>query len=456
MKFTISSKVKCEGLPKEAIKQIREKLTITNPKFAKKMQMGLSKWGVDQHLRYYDNIGHTGIEIPVGAFNDVLHLLIEEFDLEITEDHIIDNRVTNSDKKFFKNHEFQGELRDYQKPIQEACLNNTIGTIQAATGSGKSVAIVSLIMEQKQNTMILVHTKELASQMKENLIEFGGLKEKEIGFIGSGEFDVKPVTVALLQTVRSLKGKELEKVQSYFGQIITDETHIIAAKTYYKALGRIPAKYKFGLSGTVSREDGLTRVIHWANGQMIYQVPDEALEGFLIKPSYEQVDTEYYFPLFDTSEYQIVITDMAENDERNDLIYDTFLKEGKDKPSVFLCTRLSQVDALKERIGDDAIALTSKLKKSERKENMEKLINGDALHAISTWGLFSTGVNIPRLTRLYMAGPMGSKTKLKQAAGRLMRTSKGKSEAKIVDFVDRKVWLLHNQSKKRKKILTNL
>lgn len=460
MKFKVGSTVECTDLPKEAIKEIRDHFTITNPKFAKKMSLGLSKFGTDQYLRYYENIGHTGIEIPVGGLQWVLGMLQQDFDLNLSKDHIEDNRVENSDKEFFDKHQFQGQLREYQQPVEDHCMEHSIGTVQAKTGAGKSVNIVSLIMNRGQNTLLLVHTKELASQMIENLVEFGGIDKEDIGFIGSGEFDMKPITVGLLQTVRSLDNedeeRELEQVQNYFGQVITDETHIIAAKTYYEAMCRLPAKYKYGFSGTVSREDGLTRVIHWANGPMIYEVPDEALDDFLIKPSYEQVDTEYYFPIFDTSEYQTVITDMAEDEERNQLIYETFLKEGEDKPSVFLCKRLSHVSALKELIGDKAIALTSSLTKKQREENMKRLIEGDALHAISTWGLFSTGVNIPRLTRLYMAGPMGSKTKLKQAAGRLMRMSEGKDEAKIIDFVDRNVWLLNNQSKKRKKVLTNL
>jgi superfamily II DNA or RNA helicase len=302
--------------------------------------------------------------------------------------------------------------------------------------------------------MVLVNTKELAEQTIEALCEFSNLTRDDIGFIGSGRFELKPISIGILQTITRLEGEEHAKVRKYFGQVVADETHIIAAETYFEAMGKLPAKYKWGYSATPERMDGLTNVIFWATGPLIYKVPDEAVAHKLIIPSYRQIQTEYYFPLIDTSEYQTMITHMANDPERNKLIVDEY-KKNEEVPSVFLCNRTDQVEALHEML-PESIMLTSSMSKKKREAAMKDLISGEKKDVVSTWGLFSTGINVPKLAGLYICSPMKSKTKLKQAAGRLMRQAPGKEEAFIVDFVDTQIGLLYGQSRTRKRILTNL
>ena len=87
---------------------------------------------------------------------------------------------------------------------------------------------------------------------------------------------------------------------------------------------------------------------------------------------------------------------------------------------------------------------------------MEKLINGEVSIVISTYGLFSTGIDVPQLEVLLLAAPIRSEIKLRQSAGRLMRLHEGKTSAKIIDFVDVNVDLLKFQGRKRKQILEKL
>lgn len=440
---------KAKDLDKDDFKALKDAFTLANPHFAKKMAMGLSIFGVDQYQKYYKMTKTGDMIIPVGGLNDALNILVDKYNFKIT-----DNRVENSDSSYFDDIKCSLVLRDYQKDIVKACKNNTVGVIRAKTGSGKTVCFVKYVLDKKQNTLILVNTKELASQTVEAFTKFTSLEEKDIGFVGSGRFELKPISVGILQTLVSLKGDKLKKVQDYYGQIITDETHIIAAETYFDAANRMPSKYKFGFSATPKREDGLTDVIHWATGPLIHSVPDAALAKFLIKPTYEVVETDYYFPLFDTSEYQTMITHQAEDDDRNDLIFKEFKKRSS-RPSCFLCNRTSQVEILHNMI-PDSIMLTSKMTKKQRKEAMAKLKSGEAKHVVSTFGLFSTGMDIPRLEVLYLCSPMKSRIKLKQAGGRLMRMSDGKTSALIIDFLDKGVGLLYGQWKTRSRILKNL
>lgn len=322
------------------------------------------------------------------------------------------------------------------------------------TVTHNTVIFTEWVLRGKANTMILVNTKELAEQTIEALVEFSNLTREDIGFIGSGRFEMKPISIGILQTITKLKGEEHQKVKEYFGQVVADETHIIAAETYFEAMGKLPARFKWGYSATPEREDGLTDVIFWATGPLIYKVPDEAVAHKLIIPTYRQVKTDYYFPLVDTSEYQTMISYMAIDKDRNQLIVDEFMKK-PDSPSVFLCNRTDQVEALHEMI-PDSIMLTSKMSKKKREAAMADLRSGKKKHVSSTWGLFSTGINVPKLEGLYICSPMKSKNKLKQAAGRLMRQAPGKEESFIVDFIDTQIGLLYGQSRTRKRILNDL
>jgi superfamily II DNA or RNA helicase len=443
-----------KSLPREVVESLRNEFTITNPMFSKKKALDLSIFGTPQYLNYYSSPDRDTLEVPVGGVSKAIEILLAS-GVGLTKDDIIDNRTTAYNPDFFDNVEFHATLRSYQQDMEDACMNNNSGVIQAKTGSGKTVVFVSYVVKKKQNTLILVNTKELAAQTVEAFVKFTNLEEDDIGFIGSGRYEPKPITVGILQSIVQLKGKELSEVQQYYGQLITDETHIIAAETYYNAAARLPFKHKFGFSATPQREDGLTQVIFWATGDIIHVVPDKALKDYLIKPTYKKIRTKYYFPLFDTSEFQAMITDIGNNGPRNELIKDTFLEIGDDRPSVFLCDRVEQVELLHELI-PNSIMLTSAVKKKDRPKAMAKLRSKEKLHVISTFGLFSTGIDVPHLEVLYLCSPKKSFIKLKQAAGRLMRLADGKTESLIVDFVDEGVWLLANQWKTRHKILTNL
>jgi len=243
-------------------------------------------------------------------------------------------------------------------------------------------------------------------------------------------------------------------INQRIGQVIGDEIHIIAAETWYNTMSKIKAKYKFGFSATPKRDDGLTDVIHYASGPIIHRVPKEELVDYLITPSIEYIKTDYSYPLISTQEYQELIADLSADKPRNTLILETLNKENK--PTCMLCLRLYQVDYFQEILGDKAVSLTSKMNKKARKEAMSKIKSGEVDVVISTYGLFSTGIDVPHLELLLLCAPIRSEIKLRQSAGRLMRISEGKTSAKIIDFVDVNVDLLKYQARVRKQILEKI
>ena len=442
------------GLPPADKKLIKEYLTVSNPLFEKKIELGLANWNTPRSLQYYTTTDDSMV-IPVGSLSKAIEIVnSSDSNVQISKKDIKDVRFDKQLPSFFSKVKFKATLRDYQQEMLDATKNHSIGVIEAMTGAGKTIFALSRILHSQCPTLFLVHTLELALQTIESFCKFSNLKRDDIGMIGNGKFELRPITIGLHQTLSKISDEKMEHINSHISQVIGDEIHIIAAETWFYTMQKLNAKYKWGISATPKREDGLTKVIHWATGPKIYTVDPSKLENVLIKPTVTYIDTDYKFPLISTNEYQDMITDLAGDKERNDLIL-SYVNKAPKIASVLLCERLCQVEYFHKKL-KQSVMLTSKMNKKSRAEAMEKIRSGKKNIVISTYGLFSMGIDIPALERLYLCSPIKSEIKLRQSAGRLMRKSPGKTKAEILDFVDSKISLLKNTAYKRKRVLSYL
>lgn len=452
----ISNKAVISSLPDRIIPILKSYFSISNPLFARKMDLGLSVWGIKSSLKYYELDNQNNFIIPIGGLNEALNVILEHYPNESL--NIQDQRIEISDTEFFKKYHFTGTLRDYQQKMTDHMIDTTVGIIEAMTGSGKTIAFISHIFSQKINTLILVNTIELVNQTIAALTQFSNLKAEDVGIIGNGKFEIKPISVGLHQTMMRLKQDKIDLINQSFGQVIADEVHVTAAELYYKTMTSLKTKFKYGFSATPERADGLTKAIFWATGPLLYAVPKEDLKDSLIIPTLEIIETNYYFPLFDSSDYTYMMTDLAEDKKRNEAIAD-YVKKKYNNSLYYvclLCNQISQVESLSKLLGTNARHLTSQTKKKERLKIVEDLKNGKIRFIVSTYSLFATGIDVKQLNVLILAAPKKSKVLLKQSAGRIMRPAPGKKSAVIVDFVDNKIEMLRNQAKVRHKILNNL
>jgi superfamily II DNA or RNA helicase len=440
MRITISNKIVLEDYsPGEAL-QVKNGLTLLNPKFDIATRMNLSLWGVPEKLKYYKEIADK-LYVPAG----ILDSLVQTFPFA----QVIDKRFMKNEPTGIK---FTGSLRSYQTKALEEMKKHKNGVLVSPTGSGKTVILCAYLAEIGEPALVLVNTIELANQFRSALTKFTTLTDEEIGFLGDGKRSYKPITVALLQTITSMEPSSLGNIWS---AVICDEVHISPAETYYEALSRINSTYKWGASATPQRSDGLDKVIFWVTGPLRHSISRASLGNAILTPTTYSVVTSYYFPLFDTSEYGLMINDLSENEERNKLILEE-LKKYPTQQCVLLCNRKSQVKYLKDNI-PDAVMLTSDMKKKDRASVMAGLLQGTHRVIVSTFSLFSTGIDLPNLEILFICAPIKSVVKIKQAAGRLSR--KGTLSNKqpiIVDFDDKRVELLHHQWYQRQKTLKAL
>ena len=112
-------------------------------------------------------------------------------------------------------------LRDYQQVAMDRMIKHPMGVLCAATGAGKTVMAAYMIAQRAVHTLFLVHTKDLLYQAKE---AFENILGEKVGVIGDGEYDVKHITVATMQTLsRYIKSGEINQIRDAFGMVITDE-----------------------------------------------------------------------------------------------------------------------------------------------------------------------------------------------------------------------------------------
>lgn len=440
-KFTVSSNIVIEGMDPLERQVVKNSLTVMNPKWDSASRMNRGLWNIPPSLKYYveDLIGPNTLVVPVGILSQLKKVYPKA--------EVIDNRY---ETKVPLNLQFRGTLYPYQVLAVEEMLKDPNGVLCLPTGGGKTHSAINMICQLKQETLILVNTQELANQFLDKLVQLTNLKKEDIGIIGGGRRDIKPITVGLLQTVVDMNIPDLK-----FGLVICDEVHIAPAETYAKAIGKFDSKYKYGLSATPERADGLTKVIFWVTGPLRYTVLPNQITT-IIKPTIRTIDTNYFFPLFDSSEYQAMITDLSRDEERNKLIINT-LVDYPTQQIVLLCQRKEQIELLQKEIKDSVI-LTSDMSKKERASVMAGLLNGTHRIIISSYQLFSTGIDVPTLEILFLCAPIKSTVKVKQSAGRLMRvvSTLPNKQPVIVDFIDKKVELLKYQGYQRKRIYRTL
>lgn len=174
---------------------------------------------------------------------------------------------------------FSGSLRPHQNDPIQACLTafqtTGGGILSLPCGEGKTACACYLISQMKKKTFVLVHKEFLLNQWIERISGSDGshafLPGARIGRIQGKIIDIedKDIVIGMIQSI-SMKEYPLDLFDS-FGFVILDESHRCPSREFSKALAKINCPYMLGLSATPNRKDGLTKVLKWFIGDIIFQ-----------------------------------------------------------------------------------------------------------------------------------------------------------------------------------------
>jgi hypothetical protein len=338
-------------------------------------------------------------------------------------------------------------------PAVEALLRHEQGGVCAPCGSGKTVMGLAAIAQARQPALWVTHTKELAQQTISRAVDVFGLERDEIGYIGSGKFTIGTrLTVALVQT---LAKRDLSEILDKFGCVVVDEAHHMAARSFYDTVGQFPARYRFWLSATPERSDGLTPMIVACGGDIVHNIPRAQVPT--ITPSLVVVETKYDYQ---HDNYTTLMSNLTNNYPRNELIAKIIAKHAKGHYSLVLSDRLDHLRRLKAMLRDKLPDMTIEflhggLPKKQREEVMERARNKQTDILLAT-NLAREGLDLPHLDRLFLTTPKRSASTVQQECGRVMRPCEGKTDAVVFDFRDARNGMLDWQFNKRCQVCQKL
>lgn len=412
----------------------KRNLTIDNPAFYSNERMGFSNFATKRSLYYYNwDQDNKTLVVPIGFW--IKHFHYVPFKDERTRVH--------SDE--IANLTFSATLTPKQVETSEKIRKFTNGVICCPTGFGKTVTALEIIKQMELKTLFLVHTVDLAKQFKDRCKTFLGY---EAGLIGSGKFEVKDISVGILQTLMKLDEEKMDIINQNYSLVFIDECHITPADAFFNSISKLNATYKYGMSATPERQDGKTDLIFWGSGPLRHEIKLEEVKENLCIPSFEYIPTDFQFPIFSSREYSKMLETMAGDDNRNRIIVDARNKY-PDKSVVVLCKGQLHMEHLASLI-DGARFLHSKVKKKEREQILADFAEGKFRTLVSSYKLLGTGIDNNLIDVVVMAAPTNQKNDVKQTIGRTMRKREEK-EAIVVDIVDSKVSMLSTMARNRRR-----
>jgi superfamily II DNA or RNA helicase len=355
---------------------------------------------------------------------------------------------------------FRGELRPPQSRAFDALAEHDTGVLAATTAFGKTVVASALIAHRARNTLVLVHRRELLNQWVERLGSFLQIDPKLIGTIGAGKR--KPTGVIDVALIQSLVRKgEVDDIVADYGHLVVDECHHLSAASFELVARRSKARYVAGLSATVARKDGHHPIIFMQCGPVRHQVSakSQAAESGLRHRARER-HTRFRLPealaMAERPSMPAIYAALAEDEARNDLIFDDVLKslEAKRSP-IILTERKDHLEHLHQRFSRFAkniVVLRGGMSAKDRKAAHAALnVDDDEERLILATGRYiGEGFDDARLDTLFLTMPIAWKGTLAQYVGRLHRRHDDKKDVLVVDYVDSSVPVLARMAAKRR------
>ena len=462
IRMDLDGEITLHGLPPRTCERLRLKLSLPNPAFVRLQRFNNGFTGTEPERI------DTAIELPDGS----LHCPRGAIDLireELAKDGLgvsVARDGRRGGEPIAVRPVDRPMARDYQQEGVAKIYTRMQGLIVLPCGAGKSRLGADAILRLGVTTLIGVHTADLADQWLAGLAAAG----LDGGLIGNGRDERgRDVVVGIIASLLPILDADPTWGER-FGFVIIDEAHHVPADTFQRVLRVVPAKYRIGLTATPDREDGLTRLVQWSFGPVLLErTTKEMIKlGYLMAATIEIVSTGWQWE--HAAAYRIATqndsaktlqkllhqleVDVASDLVRNCGIADMVAAEAlKGETCVVLVRTREHAKELAEMIvarGVEARALTGKVSKKNRKAAIDDLRAGVLPVAVAT-SLADEGLDLPRLSAVFLASPQRARGTTVQRLGRLLRLWEGKLP-KLYDFVDDDVDVLASRATARRRV----
>lgn len=426
--------------PTKVLFEYCKKLVLLNPEYVKRERMGLWTGSTPRKL-YLCKYDGDNVFIPTGCVDEL-------FKLSFFGASWTDARTKGAPFEYGS----QIALYDYQEEAVKYAMLWGGGILVAPCGSGKTQMGLELVARLGVKTLWLTHTADLLNQSMSRAKEVFSC-EKGYGKITEGKVQVgEGLTFATVQTMAKL---DLTEYRDTWGCVIVDECHhCVGSPTkvgqFYRVLSNLNARYKYGLTATPKRADGLETAMFALLGNIAHEVPRSAVEGNTCPVKVQVICTGWMpspgksFLGDGTLDYNGIVDDMTTSESRMDVVLQVIIQRiPKGEPVLILGNRIAYLERLQERLTGLGLRCRcisgmrkSKAAKDERKEALAALDRGDIDCLLATYQLAKEGLDCPHLRHVVFATPEKDPTTIQQAAGRVARKAEGKPQGVVWDIVD--------------------
>lgn len=322
-----------------------------------------------------------------------------------------------------------------------------LGDFTVTHNTVMAIKIISLLA---QKTLIVVHKEFLLNQWIERIQEF--MPTARIGRIQGPVFDSagKDIVIGMLQTLYDRDFPE--GCFDDFGLTIVDEVHRIGSCQFSKALLRIQTPHMLGVTATLERKDGLTKVIHHFIGPTVYSDPGglqsddgsvlvRGMEFISRDPEFNEVVTDYR----GNTQFSTMITKLCSHGPRTHFVIQILaglVEETPEAQILVLGHNRSLLTDLHDAIVGKGIATVGYYLGGMKQAALEASTERQII--LATYAMASEGFDHKNLSILVMVTP---KTDIVQSVGRIFRQKHARPL--IVDVVD-KHDTFQNQWRKRR------
>jgi len=450
--------LRLQDVSENVLEQIKSELTIKNPAYARKKAMGLNRWAWGQEwIKLWSEKvnGWKEYVLPRGYWARLW---------EIAGDYITYRTDTVLLPEII--YPKTPQLRDYQAPAIEKALSWQQGVIIMGCGTGKTEVGMGIAAAVRQPTLWVTHTMDLLKQSMDRAISRLELTGSQIGVIQGENMSIG--THMTFATVQTLNNRDLTEIKNKFGCVIIDEAHLCyrdekASRMFNAVVSQFPAFYRFGLTASEYRSDGLIETMFHVIGPKIYEVAQDDPRLSVMKPRVEFIETEFEYEQEDGEMLNVQqMYRVMREDVNRELTLKSILtqKITHADTCLVLGDSLDHLESLRDfvqqRTGLPAAFVCGETSKREREKIMTDMRQGRYQYLFATYALAKLGLDIPRLNKLVLVTPHRDKTSIQQAVGRVMRPYDSKQQPVVYDLYDSRVPTLRSWARERVRVYRGL
>ncbi len=358
---------------------------------------------------------------------------------------------------------FLATLRDYQSPVIKEFLEHKYGLLQAPPRTGKTLMSLYIGLMLGQRMLLLANQHEFVEQFidhihgneKEGIPKCTNLPELErkygkklYGTPKTDEdfenFQFFAMTYQAFMSEKNGKNR-FNKIKRNIGTVGIDEVDKSAAAGFAKVVQMFRTRYRFGVSGTIDRKDGLHFITRAILGPVVAKSIRESLIPTVILHDTMVRCTQKFHG---KPGWVRAMQFLAKEKSRNQLIVDWVMKDlAKGHSIVIPLVFKNHVKLLMDMINAAAgknicaqfVGGGGDKNKAQRKEILTAAKAGKIRVIVGIRSLLQRGLNVPQWSCIYEVSPISNKPNLMQETSRVRTPLEGKRSPIIRLFFDKEV-----------------